>query len=253
MVAGMGLEPSSRLSQVETVLWRGRPRAAWYVARLWWPAALLAAVVLAFGAGWEWLALRAHYLVAYPLGGTLFLALGVYGLALRPLLLLRVARRMVYTVTDRRVVWEWGPQHGCVARERARSVSDRRESATSVGDERARERSAGDGRESATSTAAARRTMEFRLDTLPPWFVVPRRRGTTNQGGSVSRRNSMVRRAAAVDVALSRPSPADLSRARSSPTDVALSRRSLTDLARSRATHPCCGPHSHTTRRSVTV
>jgi hypothetical protein len=178
MVARMGLEPSSRLSQVETVLWRGRPRTAWYVVRLWWPAAPLAAVVLAFGAGWEWLALRAHYLVAYPLGGTLFLALGVYGLALRPLLLLRVARRMVYTVTDRRVVWEWGPKHGCVARERARSVSDQRESATSVGDERARERSAGDGRESATSTAAARRTVEFRLDTLPPWFVVSRRRGT---------------------------------------------------------------------------
>ena len=157
MVARMGLEPSSRLSQVETVLWRGRPRTAWYVVRLWWPAALLAAVVLAFGAGWEWLALRAHYLVGYPLGGTLFLALGVYGLALRPLLLLRVARRMVYTVTDRRVVWEWGPQHGGVAR--------------------ARERSVGDGRESATSMGAARRTVEFRVDTLPPWFVVPRRRG----------------------------------------------------------------------------
>ena len=133
----MGLEPSSRPPQVDTVLWHGRPRSGWYVARLWWPAALLAAAVLVFGAGWEWLALRGHHLIAYPLGGTLFLALGVYGLALRPLLLLRVARRLVYTVTDRHVVWEWGTRHRGVAR----------------------------------------RTVEFRLDALPPWFVVSRRRG----------------------------------------------------------------------------
>ena len=173
----MGLEPTSRPSRVDTVLWRGRPRAAWYVARLWWPAALLAAAVLVFGAGWEWLALRGHHLIAYPLGGTLFLALGVYGLAVRPLLLLRVARRLVYTVTDRRVVWEWGPRHTGVARERARPAGDESGRAKSVSDEGVFERPVGDGRESATSMAAARRTVEFRLDVLPPWFVVPRRHG----------------------------------------------------------------------------
>lgn len=140
MVAGMGLEASSRLSQGETVLWCGRPRTAWYVVRLWWPAALPAAAVLVFGAGWEWLALRGHHLIVYPICGTLFLALGAYGVALRPLLLLRVARRMVYTVTDRRVMWEWGTRQG--------------------------------------STRAARRAVEFRMAGLPPWFLVPRRRGT---------------------------------------------------------------------------
>ena len=177
MVAGMGSEPSSRLPRIETVLWRGRPRAAWYVVRLWWPAALLAAAVLVFGACWEWLALRGDHLIAYPLGGTLFLALGVYGLALRPLLLLRAARSIVYTVTDRRVVWEWGTQDGAVTSARVRPTGGVAERAQPAGDVRGGVRPAGDVPEHVQPAGDARRTMEFRVEGLPPWFVVSRRRG----------------------------------------------------------------------------
>ena len=89
----------------EQILWRGRPRRAAYVRRLYWPAALYAAAVLVFGSYWEWLAVSGHHLIVYPLCGSLFLVLGLYGLAVRPLLLGRAAARTRYLITERRVVW----------------------------------------------------------------------------------------------------------------------------------------------------
>jgi hypothetical protein len=105
MVAAMVRE---RSDPDDDVLWRGRPQPVAYVLRLWWPAALVSAAVLLVGAAWEWLALSGHHLIVYPLAGTLFLALGVYGLLVRPLLLRVAAGRLRYSVRAERVEWRWG-------------------------------------------------------------------------------------------------------------------------------------------------
>ena len=96
----------------ETVLWRGRPHAGSYVWRLWWPPALIAGPVLVFGIVWEWMAVTGGHLIVYPILGALFPIFGVYGLAVRPLLLARAVRRTDYKVTDQRVVWRWGRREG---------------------------------------------------------------------------------------------------------------------------------------------
>ena len=104
--------PGPQTGGAERSLWRGRPRRGWYVWRLWWPPALIAAPVLVFGSVWEWFALTGHHLAVYPILGSLFLVLGCYGLAVRPLLLSRAAARTRYEVTDRRVRWDWGGGDG---------------------------------------------------------------------------------------------------------------------------------------------
>lgn len=93
----------SRSAGTLAPLWEGGPHTATYVARHWWPAALIAGGSLTFGLVWEYLALGGRHSWIYPVVGVLFLALGVYGLAVRPLLLGRAARRLRYAVSAGRV------------------------------------------------------------------------------------------------------------------------------------------------------
>jgi hypothetical protein len=96
---------ASRKAPAVRLLWSGRPQRGAYVLRLWWRPALIAAAIGAFGVVWEGLTLTGHHSIVYPLAGSAFFLLAAYGLAVRPLLLLRVARRLRYEVTERDVVW----------------------------------------------------------------------------------------------------------------------------------------------------
>jgi len=90
------------------ILWKGAPQPAAFVRRALMPAAPVAAVILAAGIVWEYMALTSAHLWVYPPVGALPILVGIYGLAVRPLLLLRLARRMRYAVRERGVIIAWG-------------------------------------------------------------------------------------------------------------------------------------------------
>jgi hypothetical protein len=90
------------------VRWEGAPQPAAFVRRGLAPAAPVGAAILAAGAVWEYVALAHAHLWVYPPAGALLMLIGVYGLAVRPLLLLRLARRTRYTVGARGVKIVWG-------------------------------------------------------------------------------------------------------------------------------------------------
>jgi hypothetical protein len=91
-----------------TVLWQSAPQPAAFVRRGLAPAAPVGAALVAAGAVWEYVALAHAHLWVYPPAGALIMLIGVYGLAVRPLLLLRLARRTRYTVGARGVTIVWG-------------------------------------------------------------------------------------------------------------------------------------------------
>ena len=90
------------------VLWESAPQPAAFVRRALMPAAPVAAVILAAGIVWEYMALTSAHLWVYPSVGALPMLVGIYGLAVRPLLLLRLARRTRYSIGERGVTIVWG-------------------------------------------------------------------------------------------------------------------------------------------------
>jgi hypothetical protein len=91
-----------------TVLWQSAPQPAAFVRRGLAPAAPVGAALVAAGAVWEYVALAHAHLWIYPPVGVLLMVIGVYGLAVRPLLLLRLARRTRYVVSARGATIVWG-------------------------------------------------------------------------------------------------------------------------------------------------
>ena len=89
-------------------LWEGAPQPAAFVRRALMPAAPVGAAILAAGIVWEYMALTSAHLWVYPPVGALLMLVGIYGLAVRPLLLLRLARRTRYSVGEGGVTIAWG-------------------------------------------------------------------------------------------------------------------------------------------------
>jgi hypothetical protein len=90
------------------VWWEGAPQPAAFVRRGLAPAAPVGAAFLAAGAVWEYVALAHAHLWVYPPAGALLMLIGVHGLVVRPLLLLRLARRTRYAVGRRGATFVWG-------------------------------------------------------------------------------------------------------------------------------------------------
>jgi hypothetical protein len=88
----------------EQVLWTGRPVPLAYACRRLSPALPFGVIVLAFTALWELNAVGDGHSPAWAVSGLPFLVAGLHAVLLRPLLLVLVARRRAYAVTDRRVV-----------------------------------------------------------------------------------------------------------------------------------------------------
>ena len=86
------------------VLWRGAPSVGCYVLRGWWLPAVVGIGLLAFSALWEWVAITGNHLVGYPLTALPFVFLGIYAIAVRALLLWRIAVELEYEVGKRSVV-----------------------------------------------------------------------------------------------------------------------------------------------------
>jgi len=89
-------------------LWEGAPQPAAFVRRALVPAVPVGAAILAAGIFWEYMALTSAHLWVYPPVGALLMLIGIYGLAVRPLLLLRLARRTRYSVCESGVTIVWG-------------------------------------------------------------------------------------------------------------------------------------------------
>jgi hypothetical protein len=88
----------------EQVLWSGRPAPLTYAFRRLSPAFPIGLGVLVFAALWELDALTTGHKLVWAVAGLVFLLVGLHAVLLRPLLLIRAARRRTYAVTDRRVV-----------------------------------------------------------------------------------------------------------------------------------------------------
>jgi len=114
----------------ERVLWSGRPAPVAYVARRLSPAFPFGLGALAFAALWGLNAIGNGHIRLEAVAGLVFLLTGLHAALLRPLLLVRMARRRAYAVTDRRVVrlrrgragavvveseWAWRPPVGAGA------------------------------------------------------------------------------------------------------------------------------------------
>ena len=88
----------------ERVLWSGRPAPLAYVCRRLSPSFPVGLGILAFMALWEADALTTGNDTVWAVAGLVFLLVGLHAVLVRPLLLIRAARRRVYAVTDRRVI-----------------------------------------------------------------------------------------------------------------------------------------------------
>jgi hypothetical protein len=88
----------------ERVLWSGGPAPRAYAFRHLWPAFPVGLALLVFAALWEADALTTGNNTVWVVAGLVFLLVGLHATLLRPLLLIRAARRRAYAVTDRRVV-----------------------------------------------------------------------------------------------------------------------------------------------------
>jgi hypothetical protein len=86
------------------VLWSGRPAPLAYAYRRLSPAFPVGLGLLVFTALWELDALTTGHQPVWAVAGLVFLLVGMHAVLLRPLLLIRAARRRTYAVTDRRVV-----------------------------------------------------------------------------------------------------------------------------------------------------
>ena len=86
------------------MLWKGRPLVSAYVLRLWLPGALVGAGALVVGIAWERVSLEGHHPPVYALAGVLFFVLALYGLPVRALLLVRLARDCRYSISADEVV-----------------------------------------------------------------------------------------------------------------------------------------------------
>jgi len=86
------------------MLWRGSPRVGCYVLRGWWLPAVVGLGMLLFAALWEWVSLTGNHRLVLPLIGVPLVVLGVYAVAVRPLLLWRVAGDLVYEVGEKSVI-----------------------------------------------------------------------------------------------------------------------------------------------------
>jgi hypothetical protein len=88
----------------ERVLWSGRPAPLAYAYRRLSPAFPVGLGLLVFTVLWELDALTTGRQSVWTVAGVVFLLIGLHGVLLRPLLLIRAARRRAYAVTDRRVI-----------------------------------------------------------------------------------------------------------------------------------------------------
>ena len=88
----------------ERVIWSGRPAPLAYAYRRLSPAFPVGLGLLAFTALWELDALTTGHQPVWVVAGLVFAVVGLHAVLLRPLLLIRVAHRRAYAVTDRRVV-----------------------------------------------------------------------------------------------------------------------------------------------------
>lgn len=88
----------------ERVLWSGRPAPFAYTYRRLSPSFPVGFGVIVFTALWELDAVTTGHQSVWVAAGLAFLLIGLHAVLLRPLLLLRTARRRAYAVTDRRVV-----------------------------------------------------------------------------------------------------------------------------------------------------
>jgi hypothetical protein len=88
----------------ERVLWSGRPAPFAYAYRRLSPSFPVGLGVIVFAALWELDAVTTGHQSVWVAAGLAFLLVGLHAVVLRPLLLIRAARRRAYAVTDRRVV-----------------------------------------------------------------------------------------------------------------------------------------------------
>jgi hypothetical protein len=88
----------------EQVLWSGRPAPLTYAFRHLSPSFPVGLGVLVFTALWELDAATTGHRSVWAVAGLVFLLTGLHAVLLRPVLLIRAARRRAYAVTDRRVV-----------------------------------------------------------------------------------------------------------------------------------------------------
>jgi hypothetical protein len=88
----------------ERVLWSGRPAPLAYARRRLSPSLPFGLGALVFTALWELNAIGNGHDRAWAVSGLIFLLAGLHAVLLRPLLLVLVARRRTYAVTDVRVV-----------------------------------------------------------------------------------------------------------------------------------------------------
>jgi hypothetical protein len=88
----------------ERVLWSGGPAPLAYAFRRLSPSFPVGLAILVFTALWEADALTTGNGTVWAVAGLVFLLVGLHATLLRPLLLIRAARRRAYAVTDRRVV-----------------------------------------------------------------------------------------------------------------------------------------------------
>jgi hypothetical protein len=107
-----GLQPREALQTLtfegqrpeERVLWSGRPAPFAYAFRRLSPSFPVGLGVIVFTALWELDAVTTGHQSVWAVAGLAFLLIGLHAVLLRPLLLIRAARRRAYAVTDRRVV-----------------------------------------------------------------------------------------------------------------------------------------------------
>lgn len=92
----------------DDALWTGAPDVPAYTFRLWLPGAVVGAIAAAVGIAWEWSSIADHHLLVYWFAGGVFLALAVYALPVRALLLVRTARACSYSITPEHVEFRTG-------------------------------------------------------------------------------------------------------------------------------------------------
>jgi hypothetical protein len=96
------------------VAWSGRPDLRSYIRRLVVPAGVASLASLVIGAALLWLSFGDASLFVYPLVGALGVALGVYGLLVRPVLVAHAAREVNYRIDERGVELRWSRDRALV-------------------------------------------------------------------------------------------------------------------------------------------
>ena len=102
---------TARLEAVGVSAWQGSPAPRAYARRVMLPATAVGLVALAIGVTLMWLSFGGGAMFVYPLVGVLATALGVYGLFVRPVLVVRACRRVRYRIDQQGVEVQWSPEH----------------------------------------------------------------------------------------------------------------------------------------------